>query len=208
MLQSFWPCGPRARCIPSRWHTRAHLASMRHPRLILALGAPRPQRVGAAGVGPARGVCCDGRPSRTWMSRTEMKSPAYRARSAQPVNAGGHTRDTVVGEADSRGASHRRRARTQSSRPFTAREARTGGVGGVPHSERRANSGKTAEGGRTRGGVCECGGATALPPQTGALRGEQGPQADGGTAWRSAAAHRHHTRLRIPKQVRKLRTGA
>ena len=53
-----------------------------------------------------------------------------------------------------------------------------------------------------------CGGATAQPLQTGALHGEQGPQADGGTAWRSAAAHRHDTRLRIPKQVRKFPTEA
>src|SRR6185437_9270723 len=68
--------------------------------------------------------------------------------------------------------------------------------------------GKVHEVRRTGGSKYGCGGATAQPLQTGALHGEQGPQADGGTAWRSAAAHRHDTRLRIAKQVRKFPTGA
>src|ERR1700678_3199213 len=52
----------------------------------------------------------------------------------------------------------------------------------------------------------KCGGATAQPPQTGALRGEHFQSRTGGPRGRSAAAQRHHTRLRIPKQVGKLRT--
>ena len=40
-----------------------------------------------------------------------------------------------------------------------------------------------------------CGGATAQPPQTGALRGEHFQSRTGGPRGRSAAAHRHHTKV-------------
>jgi hypothetical protein len=85
-----------------------------------------------------------------------------------------------------------------------------GGMGGgsppcwrtVPPDD--AKPGKRTNGPRT--GEVKCGGATAQPPQTGALRGEHFHSRTGGPRGRSAAAHRHHTRLRIPKQVGKLRT--